>query len=81
LGNLKVNYLGKSIDKRIESRKTMIHLNFKLDDPPILDIEYRAIYFFNLKAGRSFQDTYGDPNGLVGNRGQKKLFFEMAIAL
>lgn len=77
IGNLKANYLHKSIDKaQIEIRNSDTFI-FKIDKSDLFNVQQHD-YTFSLNVNIEHSKIPTSIKGSVGPRGQKKLFFEMA---
>lgn len=76
IGNLQAKYLNKSIDNaEIEIRNTD-SFEFKLDESPVLKTQ-QSNNNFSLKVNTEYSKIPTSIKGSLGQRNQKKLFFEI----
>ncbi|PKP32480.1 MAG: hypothetical protein CVU00_11700 [Bacteroidetes bacterium HGW-Bacteroidetes-17] len=76
IGNLKADYTHKAIDNAEIGIKNLDSFEFNLDESPILQIKHQDDAF-SLRVKTEYSKIPTGIKGDVGNRNQKKLFFEM----
>lgn len=77
LANLQLRYLETAIDHAVIEIRNNDFNELRLDESPILEIENENYRFF-LKVKTEFSKIPTGINGYVGQRNQRKLFFEIA---
>lgn len=77
IGNLKAKYATKAIDNAEIEINNLESFEFKLDESPILKIQ-QLNNKFSLKVNTEYSKIPTGIKGSLGQRNQKKLYFEMA---
>jgi hypothetical protein len=77
IGNLKAKYATKAIDNAEIEINNLESFEFKLDESPILKIQ-QLNNKFSLKVNTEYSKIPTGLKGSLGQRNQKKLYFEMA---
>ena len=77
IGNLKTKYATKAIDNAEIEINNLESFEFKLDESPILKIQ-QLNNKFSLKVNTEYSKIPTGIKGSLGQRNQKKLYFEMA---
>lgn len=77
IGNLQISYSDKAIDRATLQLRNRGSFEFKLDASQILDIENHTDNY-SLKVKTEFSKIPNKVKGALGERGQKKLYFDLS---